>query len=147
MAEVLADLLERPATAPPAGDERAGAAVAEEVVLADRAGDAGGGEVAVEEVDLLLLAEAGEESEEDDQAIGLGDGVAGAEAVLFFRLQVGPGLDGGVAGAALGGLLDALSRAATGFAVMCWCIASSSICGSSPRTCLTVAGEIGLSAR
>ncbi|XXR82931.1 hypothetical protein WMF33_18745 [Sorangium sp. So ce394] len=205
MAEVLADLLERPATAPPVGDERAGAAVAE-VVPADRTGDARGGEVAVEEVDLLLLpaagreghhlaaderglalrdaaapgagedkslgvvggvareesepaaadvdgvggevdaadlailgglvlraeadhdvrgvgveaeiglievellalAEAGEESEEDDQAVRLGDGVAGAEAVLLFRLQVGPGLDSGVAGAALGGLLDAL---------------------------------------
>ncbi|XXZ35761.1 hypothetical protein WME89_18970 [Sorangium sp. So ce321] len=205
MAEVLADLLERPATAPPAGNERAGAGVAE-VVPANRAGDAGGGEVAVEEVDLLLLpaagrerdhlaaderglalgdaaaagagedeglgveggvareerepaaadidgvggevdaadlavlgrlvlraeadhdvrgvgveaevselqvellalAKAGEEGEEDDQAVGLGDGVAGAEAVLLFRLQVGPGLDGGVAGAALGGLLDAL---------------------------------------
>ncbi|XXU89664.1 hypothetical protein WMF21_18445 [Sorangium sp. So ce1099] len=205
MAEVLADLLERPATAPPAGDERAGAAVAE-VVPADRAGDAGGGEVAVEEVDLLLLpaarregdhlaaderglalgdaaaagagedegfrvvrgvareerepaaadvdgvggevdaadlavlgrlvlraeadhdvrgigvetevgelevellalAEAGEEGEQDDQAVGLGDGIAGANAVLLVRLQVGPGLDGGVAGAALGGLLDAL---------------------------------------
>ncbi|XXU59915.1 hypothetical protein WME81_18825 [Sorangium sp. So ce1078] len=207
MAEVLADLLERPATAPPAGDERAGAAVTE-VVPADRAGDARGGEVAVEEVDLLLLpaagagregdhlaaderrlalgdaaapgagedeglgvvggvageegepaaadvdgvggevdaadlavlgglvlraeadhdvrgvgveaevgelevellalAEAGEEGEEDDQAVGLRDGVAGAEAVLFLRLEVGPRLDGGVAGAALGGLLDAL---------------------------------------
>nr|WP_234023790.1 hypothetical protein [Sorangium cellulosum] len=211
MAEVLADLLERPATAPPAGDERAGAAVAE-VVPADRAGDAGGGEVAVEEVDLLLLpaagregdhlatderglalgdaaaagarkdealgvlrgvggeerepaaadvdgvggevdaadlavlgglvlraetnhdvrgvgveaeigelevellalAEAGEEGEDDDQAVGLGDGVAGADAVLFLRLQVGPRLDGGVAGAALGGLLDALLQGGHG---------------------------------
>ncbi|WP_437728158.1 hypothetical protein [Sorangium sp. So ce861] len=28
--------------------------------------------------------------------------------MLLFRLQVGPGLDGGVAGAALGGFLDAL---------------------------------------
>ncbi|XXX48501.1 hypothetical protein WME76_12055 [Sorangium sp. So ce119] len=211
MAEVLADLLERPATAPPASDERAGAAVAE-VVPADRAGDAGGGEVAVEEVDLLLLpaagregdhlaaderglalgdaaapgagedeglrvvggvareerepaaadvdgvggevdaadlavlrglvlraeadhdvrgvgveaeigelqvellalAEAGEEGEQDDKAVRLGDGVAGAEAVLLFRLQVGPGLDGGVASAALGGLLDALLQGGHG---------------------------------
>ncbi|XXV09620.1 hypothetical protein WMF24_16160 [Sorangium sp. So ce1335] len=215
MAEVLADLLERPATAPPASDERAGAAVAE-VVPADRAGDAGGGEVAVEEVDLLLLpvpaagagreghhlaaderglalgdaaapgagedeglgvvrgvareerepaaadvdgvggevdaadlavfgglvlraeadhdvrgvgveakigelqvellalAEAGEEGEEDDQAVGLGNGAAGANAVLLVRLQVGPGLDGGVAGAALGGLLDALLQGGHG---------------------------------
>ncbi|XXV30898.1 hypothetical protein WME87_18860 [Sorangium sp. So ce1389] len=205
MAKVLADLLERPATAPPAGDERAGAGVAE-IVPAHRAGDAGGGEMAVEEVDLLLLPAAGrerdhlaaderglalgdtaapgagedeglgvmggiagekrepaaadvdgvggevdaadlavvggwffepkrtttcgasasrrrsassrlncspwrrpvEEGEEDDQAVGLGNGIAGADAVLLVRLQVGPGLDGGVAGAALGGLLDAL---------------------------------------
>ncbi|XXT72301.1 hypothetical protein WMF14_17920 [Sorangium sp. So ce693] len=205
MAEVLADLLERPATAPPAGNQRAGAGVAE-VVPADRAGDADSGEVAVEEVDLLLLpaagregdhlaaderglalrhtaalgagedeplgvvrgvareerqpaaadvdgvggeidaadlavlrglvlraeadddvrgvgveaevselqvellalAEAGEEGEEDDQAVGLGDGVAGADAVLLLRLQVRPRLDGGIAGAAFGCLLDAL---------------------------------------
>ncbi|XXZ25172.1 hypothetical protein WME92_16040 [Sorangium sp. So ce307] len=58
MAEVLADPLERPVTAPPAGDERAGAGVAE-VVPADRTDDARGGEVAVEEVDLLLLPAAG----------------------------------------------------------------------------------------
>ncbi|WP_437971049.1 hypothetical protein WMF04_17955 [Sorangium sp. So ce260] len=65
-------------------------------------------EVGELQVELLALAEAGEEGEKDDQAVGLGDGVAGAEAVLLVRLQVGPRLDGGVAGAALGGPLDAL---------------------------------------
>ncbi|KYF46651.1 hypothetical protein BE08_09045 [Sorangium cellulosum] len=39
-----------------------------EVVPADRAGDAGGGEVAVEEVDLLLLPAAGAGWERDHLA-------------------------------------------------------------------------------
>ncbi|XXY48743.1 hypothetical protein WME91_52940 [Sorangium sp. So ce269] len=129
MAEVLADLLERPATAPPAGDERAGAAVAE-VVPADRAGDAGGGEVlradadhdvrgvgvkvAVGEleVELLAMAEADEEGEEMIWRSASG-------MVVLVRLQVGPRIDGGVAGAVLRYLLDTLLRAATGFVVTC----------------------------
>ncbi|WP_437310835.1 hypothetical protein [Sorangium sp. So ce388] len=42
------------------------------------------------EVELLALAEAGEEGEEDEQAVGLGNGIAGANAVLLVRLQVAP---------------------------------------------------------